>query len=343
MPEKSRKLSQAELNDWIRDLEISKSKAELLASRMKECGFLERDVNVTFYRNRDKPFSKYYTKEGDMCYCKDIAGLFKEFNQPYEPQEWRLFIDGCNQSLKAVLLHNGNRKPSIPIAHAVNTKETYTIMAKLLQLLRYVEHNWKVCADLKMIAILCGLQGGFTKFCCFLCKWDSRARQEHYVRKNWPPRTEHKVGEDNIKFKALIDKEDVILPPLHIKLGLMKNFVKALDKESSAFRYLKTIFPHLSDAKIKEGVFVGPQITKLLNDENFEDHLSEDELAAWNSFRMVVACFLGNNKSRSHGKVIADLLKNYAKIGMKIFSIIWHLFVDSSTVAYFLCFSILFI
>ena len=52
---------------------------------MEEFGFLERGVNVTYYRERAKPFSKHYTKEGKVFYCKDIAGLFKEFNQPYDP------------------------------------------------------------------------------------------------------------------------------------------------------------------------------------------------------------------------------------------------------------------
>jgi hypothetical protein len=40
----------------------------------------------------------------------------------------------------------------------------------------------------------------------------------------------------------------------------MKNFVKAMDKNSAGFIYLKHIFPMISDAKIKEEIFVGPQI-----------------------------------------------------------------------------------
>lgn len=218
-------------------------------------------------------------------------------------------------SLKAVLLHIGNQKPSIPIAHAVDTKETYDIMAQLLELLDYKQHNWKVCADLKVVGMLCGLQGGYTKHCCFLCKWDSRDREKHYVQELWPDRIEYQLGKDNIKYVPLIDKNNIILPPLHIKLGLVKNFVKVLDKESAAFIYLKKIFPRLSDAKIKEGVFDGPQIRKLLENHLFEDLLSEDEAAAWNSFRLTVSCFLGNNKSRSYRKIVQDLLENYAKIG----------------------------
>ena len=44
----------------------------------------------------------------------------------YSASDWRLFIDSSEQSLKAVLLHNGNVYPiypSIPTAHSVWMKE----------------------------------------------------------------------------------------------------------------------------------------------------------------------------------------------------------------------------
>ena len=50
------------------------------------------------------------------------------------------------------------------------------------------------------------------------------------------------------------------MPPLHIILGLMKQFVKARDQNSEAFEYLKGFFPKLSEAKVKAGIFVGPHI-----------------------------------------------------------------------------------
>jgi DNA repair photolyase len=59
-----------------------------------------------------------------------------------------------------------------------------------------------------------------------------------------------------------------------------KNFVKALDKNSTGFMDLKNMFSMISDAKIKVGVFVGPQIKELIQDIKFEDQLSEVEAAA---------------------------------------------------------------
>jgi hypothetical protein len=39
--------------------------------------------------------------------------------------------------------------------------------------------------------------------------------------------------------------------------------------------------PKISNAKIKERVFVGPQIREIIHDVKFEDQLSELEMAAW--------------------------------------------------------------
>jgi hypothetical protein len=54
------------------------------------------------------------------------------------------------------------------------------------------------------------------------------------------------------------------MPPLHIKLGLMKNFVISIDKTGRGFEYVRNKFPNVSDAKIKEGIFIGPQIRELI-------------------------------------------------------------------------------
>jgi hypothetical protein len=66
---------------------------------------------------------------------------------------------------------------------------------------------------------------------------------------------------------------------LHIRLGLIKYFVKAMDQNSAGFTYSKNKFPRVSDAKITEGVFVGLHIRKLIQDVKFEDRLSEVDKA----------------------------------------------------------------
>ena len=63
---------------------------------------------------------------------------------------------------------------------------------------------------------------------------------------------------------SLVYRENILLPPLHTRLGMTKQFVKALDRNSSCFQYLCTRFSSLSHAKIREGIFDGPQIRKLI-------------------------------------------------------------------------------
>jgi len=50
----------------------------------------------------------------------------------YNPDQWRFFIDLSKMSLKVVLLHNGKRFPSVPLAHPANMKESYESMKLLL-------------------------------------------------------------------------------------------------------------------------------------------------------------------------------------------------------------------
>ncbi|KAI6647494.1 Receptor-type tyrosine-protein phosphatase epsilon-like [Oopsacas minuta] len=74
-------------------------------------------------------------------------------------------------------------------------------------------------------------------------------------------------------------------------------------------------FPKLSEAKIKEGVFVGPHIRQVFRDPDFEKTLSELEMSAWNSFKWVCENFLGNKKSSNYREGVETLLNAYEKMG----------------------------
>ena len=145
-------------------------------------------------------------------------------------------------SLKEVLLHNGNRFPSFPLVHAANVKERYERMKLLVGKIKYDEFKWKLCGDLKVVALLLGMQLGYTKYCCFLCEWDSRDKKNHYVNKLWPKRTSRTPGEKNDVNPPLVLPEKIYLSRLHIKLGLMKNFMKGMDKTGRGFQYVRNKF-----------------------------------------------------------------------------------------------------
>jgi hypothetical protein len=98
-------------------------------------------------------------------------------------------------------------------------KETYENMKNLLDKINYNKHCWNVCGDLKIIAILLGMQVGCTKYCCFICERDSRAKDKHYSVKHCKKRQKLTPGERNVVHDPLGEAAKVILPPLHIKLG----------------------------------------------------------------------------------------------------------------------------
>ncbi|XP_066463509.1 uncharacterized protein [Eleutherodactylus coqui] len=316
---KPKVFTQGELNDLIRDLSLSKEKAELLASRLKEKHLLAAGAKICHYRKRNSDLSRFFTVDGPLCYCNDINSLFENLSQVHFPGDWRLFIDSSKTSLKAVLLHNGNEKPCIPIAHSVHLNETHENMKILLEANDYKTHQWNICGDLKVIGMLMGMQTGFTKFCCFLCLWDSRAVNDHYKKRDWHLRTEYEPGVSSVHHTPLVDPRKIFLPPLHIKLGLMKNFVKAMGKpESAGFQFLVEKFPKISAAKLKEGIFVGPQIREVMKDDRFEQSLNPDEKDAWKAFVWVCENFLGNHKSPDYETGVQRLLESFQKMGCRM-------------------------
>ena len=108
------------------------------------------------------------------------------------------------------------------------------------------------------------------------------------------------------------------MPPLHTKLGLIKQFVTALDKELAAFKYLQVLFPKLSKAKVKAGIFIGPQIKKIIECDEFAKLLNKKQKMGSSSFFAVVHGFLGNHKAENYVQLVQTLIKNYAKMGCRI-------------------------
>lgn len=307
---------QCELNDLVRDLSLSKTSAELLASRLKEKNLLGEDARITFFRRRHQDYMGYFCEEEDLVYCRDVAGLLAKLGAPqYDPRDWRLFIDSSKRSLKSVLIHNGNEFASIPLAHSTTLKEKYEAVKYVLDKIQYQQHKWLICVDLKMVNFLLGQQSGYTKYPCFICKWDSRDRAQHYVKKEWPAREQLVPGASNIINEPLVDREKILFPPLHIKLGLMKQFTRALDKDGRCFNYLCRAFPGVTIEKLKAGIFDGPQIRQLIKDTEFENSMNTLECAAWRSFVQVVNNFLGNKKAANYGTLINSMIKNFQNLG----------------------------
>ncbi|GFT52492.1 uncharacterized protein TNCV_14681 [Trichonephila clavipes] len=139
---------------------------------------------------------------------------------------------------------------------------------------------------------------------------------KHYVKQTWPIRKALIPEVKNVERQSKVDPKKILFPPLHIKLGLIKQFVKALDKEGECCKYLCEQFPGLSNAKLKEVIFVGPDIRKLLKDETFVTKMEmKEKKIAWNSFKLVATVFLGNKKDPNYKALVAELLQNYKILG----------------------------
>ena len=137
-----------------RDLGLTKAKAEIHSSRLKEWNLLAPSCKISNPRKRHVTFANFHAMSSDsdhllLCYCTDIQGLFQEIGIAYSASDWSLFIDSSKRSLKAVLLHNGNVHPFIPIAHSVQMKEDRETKKILLKLNQKNDHNWNVCETLK--------------------------------------------------------------------------------------------------------------------------------------------------------------------------------------------------
>jgi hypothetical protein len=57
-----------------------------------------------------------------------------------------------------------------------------------------------------------------------------------------------------------------------------------MDKGREEFACLRQKFPKISGAKMKEGIFFGPQIALILEDQDFSTKLNSTEIRAWKSY-----------------------------------------------------------
>ena len=111
--------NQKATNDLIRDLGLTKSNAEILTSRLKQWNLLDESVQVTDQRKRHQTFSNFFGCQDGLCFCNNVGNLFETIGITCNQSE---FIDSSSRSLKAMLLHNGNNYPSLPVAHLCISK-----------------------------------------------------------------------------------------------------------------------------------------------------------------------------------------------------------------------------
>lgn len=74
-----------DVNDFIRDIGLSKSNAELLTSRLKQWNLLDESVQVIDQRARHQTFSSFLNHQARLCFCNNVTGLFETIGITYNP------------------------------------------------------------------------------------------------------------------------------------------------------------------------------------------------------------------------------------------------------------------
>ena len=78
------------------------------------------------------------------------------------------------------------------------------------------------------------------------------------------------------------------------------------------------MFPSISEAKVKDGMFLGPQIRRMLASEELKEQISDLERNAWQAFRMILQGFIGNHQRHDYAMVVSNLIESYEKLGCRM-------------------------
>lgn len=364
-PKRNPPMSQAQFNDHCRDLKLGVNDSELEGSRLRESGALEQTVKSVLYRVESVEwYSKFANKkvvlkikksnknndqESDdqeenepaevgkeyiVTYLKDLAGMFSLFELPHITDDWRLFLDGSSNSLKAVLIHNDNLRPSVPLAYVEKMPETYESMEKILKLIEYNKYEWWIIVDFKLVNILSGHMAASCKYPCIYCEFEPRSDDPY--KKDWEKRSPYNPStpaseRHSATKKPLVPKEKILLPPLHIKIGLVTQLCKKLYKNNTTYQAeIPNIIKEVSTAKHKGGVYNGPQIRTLFSkSRQLKQILTADEYHAFNCLKIVCESFLGNYRHPNYKQFIENLMESYKNLDIsvtiKMHSLISHL------------------
>lgn len=316
----SKAWSANDFHDFCRELNLSKKASVKCLSMLKsdvDIAAKLKDVTKAKIKCRSQSDQAFFNCQDEYTFCNDVPNLLNSLPKHANEKDWSLFIDSSNSSLKAALICEKHELPTIPIAYA-RIKESKESVHALLSHIKYENFCFPIVADLKVINFLLGFKSGFSKFPCYYCMFDSRNSSKDFQSDfYWPERPETECH-------SVVNKENIIFPFLHIKLGLFQKFVKSMDPEGSPIQYLinKSM---KSSAKILNGVFTGPEIRRLLTDSVFISKLNSNEKQTFDAFKLVCHNVLGKNVSSNWPALVNNLIQCMQISGCKTMSNKMHL------------------
>lgn len=165
------------------------------------------------------------------------------------------------------------------------------------------------------------------------CLFRSRCNNINLNRSiKWAPRKSYTKNErESIVAEPLINLPELvsnlILPMLHIKLGVFSSFIRSLNKRkvivdngkeleleenTNAFNYLKELFPNKTISKVKNGTFNGPEINKILkNKSKLSENLNEEQKRCLEAFSNLKNNFFTENRSSDYKNIVKQLIDSY--------------------------------
>lgn len=65
-------------------------------------------------------------------------------------------------------MHKGNALGSLSFTRSIKVKKEYSVISLVMEKIKYIEHKWVICVDLKMVNFYRNQQGVYTKHSYFI-------------------------------------------------------------------------------------------------------------------------------------------------------------------------------
>ncbi|KAJ8686064.1 hypothetical protein QAD02_021857 [Eretmocerus hayati] len=89
-----------------------------------------------------------------------------------------------------------------------------------------------------------------------------------------------------------------------------------MDRTAEGILYQREKFLRISEAKLEEGVLIGPDIRQLMLDHTFDQKLVGIELKTWRSVEDVITNSLEHRNSENHKLLVDEMLVNFSIMGV---------------------------
>lgn len=338
------KMNHKDFGDMCINMDLSISKIKTCFQTLNKLHQLDSSVKLDVFINGHKKYAQFFqtatfvdkfNNVKEYTYCTNSDGLLAAMNLPRGTKSWRVWMDNaritqqnCKQnSFKVALLHVGNKHPPVTLLYSNDIGETYEETAEVLRVINYNKYQWPICVDLKLAALMVGRSGGRPTYPCHLCKWNSLRpklsdfynKSEKNVSKIMRTSYSKYTGTKgtskenfNIDNDALVSPDKILMPPLHIRLGMWQVLFQRLSDKP--LKYIQKKFPK----KKRSDIFNGPEILKLCRDPEFFRSLTgENEIRAFNAFNDVSTYVLSSkvHSNLTNQELVDKLFDAYKQLG----------------------------